>query len=109
MDYKELNNFLASLTVEEENKDKEKIELNKILLQRNTAQQYKPEFKDNRITGIKPIPVAYSSNKEIDKKFNVKKNQVNFNDKLSERHMSSLTGNGPPPILDHFSKNSRDI
>ena len=105
MDYKELNNYLASLTVEEESKDNEKIEINKILLERKTAEQYKPKYIDNRIAEVNKTPVSYSS----DKKFNVKKNQVNFNDKLSERHMTSMGGRGPLPIVDHFSKNSRDI
>lgn len=106
MDYTHLNNFLASLTVEEKSKDKEKIELNQILLERNTAQQYKPEFKDSRITQVNnSSSPTYSS----DKKFKVKKNQVNFSDKISERHMTLMNGNGPPPVMDHFSKNSKDF
>ena len=41
-------------------------------------------------------------------KFNNSSQQV-INDKLSERHMTSMGGRGPLPIVDHFSKNSRDI
>ena len=114
MDYNRLNSYLATLTLENDNKkkeehdkDKEKLKLNQSLFDRKTQEDYRPEFLDNRLTNVKPLPIQYNNENES-KKFYKKKKEDNYNQQLSQRHMSNLISNKPPPILDRFAKNSRD-
>ena len=110
MDYNKVNQYLASLTIDDKNNEKAKV--NDYIFSRKTEPEYKPEYTDNRLTNTNalPLPIDYNNGKsENDKKFTKKKREDNFNEKLNERHMLNFNNNrAPPPIMDQFYKNSRD-